>query len=74
MITVSKIGRIDNKLKETSFVIEDEYYYKANQGYCEMLLKNLNATLKCNNPLYVVWEKYTFTDKLTAKELMNYIV
>ena len=60
MITITKTGYVGKKLMEVTTMITDDCYKGVNEKYCDYLIKKLDQALKCDNPIYIVWEKYMF--------------
>lgn len=73
MIVISKAGYSNGRLMGVSVRLEDKIYSKIDEKYCQTIIDNINTALKCDNPIYICWEKYWMNKRLTAKDIMGLI-
>jgi hypothetical protein len=73
MIVISKAGYTNRGLEEVSFQIDDDMYGKITEEMAETYITNMNTALKCDNPIYLCWEKHYMCKKMTAKDLMGFL-
>lgn len=65
---ITKIVKKDGKLWETNH----EFKEKLGKNLVLLILDNLENSLQGDNPLYIIWEEYFYTDN--RKEFNEYVL